>query len=99
MRMWEAGTEMFAVLKMVIVASAAGEMQQPGGKESDLKNQAENRYRFPPFALHEHHFHHAESRHIGQPATSFRAFARLHILSLWIILVKPLFKLSERTIP
>ena len=43
---------MFATIMTVFVPLAVDEMQQPGGQEPDLKNQAEDRYRFPPSEFH-----------------------------------------------
>lgn len=71
MHMRKVGTGMFMPIIMTVVAMPADdEMQQPGSKETHLKNQAQNRYRFPPSVFHEHHFRLAVIRNVYQSSAS-----------------------------
>lgn len=70
MPMRKPGAGMVALIMPVFALSAEGEMHQTGGKNPDLKNQAQNRYRFPPSTLHEHRFRLAVIRNVDQSRVS-----------------------------
>ena len=72
MHMRKAGAGMVMPIIMTVVGMPAdSEMQQPGSKETHLKDQAQNRYRFPPSVLHEHRFRLAVIRNVDQSGISF----------------------------
>ncbi len=70
MHMRKPGAGMVGLIMAMFALSAESEMQQTGGKKPDLKNQAQNRYRFPPSTFYEHRFRLAVIRNVDQSRVS-----------------------------